>query len=426
MEKMYRYLYLISFITFLFLSCEKLREKTLAEVNDSNISLEFYLPRYNNFLFKTHQVDNLLNRHIFLNSLIDEKLIVDYAYKNKITNDPTVIREKQRMYDQLLLNQFFEHEIIPLTHSTDAELRRLFIWSKTSLHVRHLFARDLEFIKAIQKELHNGADWNALAKSCFEDHVLKENGGDLGWINIGDMDPAFEVVAYSLVDAKISDPVKTEYGFSIIQVIEHEKDIFLTEQGFQLEKDWLKLMAAHYKKLPAIRAYTDSVESRLGIQFDQSELSDLFLAIIHNNESNNMYSRSDLVFFQNKNTWSVREIYSKLNDLSPRQFNQIKTKENLISIIKGLAVREKFLQKAEKLNLHQTSIFPETFNQKTNDYLINICLDNLYKSVPFDNERAMNIKTTYLNFRNELAINSTIKIDSLAVKSFILNQPISS
>ena len=77
MEKMYRYLYLISFITFLFLSCEKLREKTLAEVNDSNISLEFYLPRYNNFLFKTHQADNLLNRHIFLNSLIDEKLIVD-------------------------------------------------------------------------------------------------------------------------------------------------------------------------------------------------------------------------------------------------------------------------------------------------------------------------------------------------------------
>ena len=295
---MYRYLYLISFITFLFLSCEKLREKTLAEVNDSNISLEFYLPRYNNFLFKTHQVDNLLNRHIFLNSLIDEKLIVDYAYKNKITNDPTVIREKQRMYDQLLLNQFFEHEIIPLTHSTDAELRRLFIWSKTSLHVRHLFARDLEFIKAIQKELHNGADWNALAKSCFKDPVLKENGGDLGWINIGDMDPAFEVVAYSLVDAKISDPVKTEYGFSIIQVIEREKDIFLTEQDFQLEKEWLTLMAAQYKKLPEIRAYTDNVETNLGLRFSQNDLVELFDAIVKDTESSRIFSHSPLVYFE--------------------------------------------------------------------------------------------------------------------------------
>ncbi len=423
---MHRYLYIISFITILSLSCDKVGKQTLAKVNNSEISLDAYLPRYNNFLFKTHQRDNLLNRHIFLNSLIDEKLIVDYAKENDITTDPTVMREKQRMYDQLLLNKYFEYEIIPRTDATDTELRRLFTWSKTSLHVRHIFAQDIESIIAINTKLKNGTDWNTLAQNSFNDPVLKNNGGDLGWISMGDMDPAFEVVAFSLKDVEISEPVKTKFGFSIIQVIEREKDLFLTEQEFQLEKEWLGLMAKQYKKMPAIRAYTDSIEKELGIYFSQNELRALLTAIVSNTESNKIYSKTDLVFFQNGNTWSVQETYSKLYDLSPRQFNYIKTKDNLISAIEGLAVRKQFLQHAEKLNLHKTSFFTKTLNQKHNAYLINLCLKNIYDSVPQDDERSKNIKSAYINFRNELTEKSSIRIDSLSVKSFIMKQQITS
>ena len=83
--------------------------------------------------------------------------------------------------------------------------------------------------------------------------------------------------------------------------------------------------------MPAIRAYTDSIEKKLGIYFSQNELRALLTAIVSNTESNKIYSKTDLVFFQNGNTWSVQETYSKLYDLSPRQFNYIKTKDNLIS-----------------------------------------------------------------------------------------------
>lgn len=424
---MYRFLFKTSLFLSLFISCEKSGKQILTHVNETSISLDSFIPRYTNFLHKTHQQDNLLNRHIFLNSMIDEQLIINYAADNNIVSDPKVIREKQRMYDQLLLNQFFGHEISPQTKAADSELRRLFTWSKTSLHVRHLFALDLESIKLIQMELENGTDWSTLAKTCFNDPVLKENGGDLGWIKMGDLDPAFEAVAYSLKDADISDPVKTRYGFSIIQVTEREKDIFLTEQDYQLEKEWLELMAAEYKKLPAIRTYTDSVESHLGIQFDHNELNDLFLVIKNNNESHKMYSRSDLVFFENGDKWTVQETYSKLNDLSSRQYNQIKSNNNLISVIKGLAVREKFLQKAEKLGLHKSTSFTEILNQKHNSHLIKLCLNKLYNTVPLNiDDRSQHIKTTYLNFRNELADKSSITIDSLAVKSFVLNQRVSS
>ena len=99
--------------------------------------------------------------------------------------------------------------------------------------------------------------------------ILQTNGGDLGWIQMGDMDPAFEYAAFQLEDMQISSPVKTQYGYSIIQVLEREQDVFLTEQEFQLEKDWLQLMAGQYKKMPLIRETTDAFVQEMEININE-------------------------------------------------------------------------------------------------------------------------------------------------------------
>ncbi|MFQ6677484.1 MAG: peptidylprolyl isomerase [Fidelibacterota bacterium] len=422
---MQKYLFITSFLVILFFSCEKHKEESLAVVNGNTIALKSFIQRYNDFLFQTQLQDNLLNRNLFLNSLIDEILIVDYANDSGIINDPAVIREKQRLYDQLLLNQFFNHQISPKTNATESELRRLFTWSKTSIHVRHLFSKNLATIKKIQKEIQSGIQWDILAKTYFNDPTLKDNGGDIGWMNMGEMDPAFEVVAFSLTGDEISAPVKTRNGYSIIQVIEREKDIFLTEQDYQHEKAWLEQLAVQYKKLPAVRAYTDSVEAELNIHFSQNNLSKLFNAIVYHTESSHIYNHSPLVFFKDGNHWTVQETYQKLNDLSRRQFNHITTEENLKNIIRGLAVRNIFLAEAEKMRLEKSALFTETFTQKYNAYLINLCLENCYNSIPLDTiDQIQSVKTAYINFRNELANKSSISVDSLKVKSFILNQAI--
>ena len=424
---MHKYLFIISFSTALFVSCGKQGDQSLAVVNDHIISLESFIPKYNQFLNVTSQKDNLANRNLFLNSLIDEWLIVDYAKETSLVDDPNVMREKQCIYDQILLNHFFDNQIAPRTKATESDLRRLFAWSKMSLHVRHLYAKDLNTINGIHAELRSGANWNALAQTCFHDSLLKNNGGDLGWINMGEMDPAFEVVAYTLKDDEISTPVKTKYGYSIIQVLERERDIFLTEQDFQLEKDYLLMMAIQYKKYPAIRAFTDSVEAEMDIVFSHDKLKELFDAIISGNESNKMFSRMPLVHFNNEHFWTVQEVYNKLISLSPRQFNHITSIENLNSIINGLVIRELFLQEAEKLKLQKTPSFSDTYSQKYNNYLINLCLKNLYEAIPFDeNDRSQKIKTAYLNLRNDLAGKSIIKIDNMAVKTFVFNQQSSS
>jgi peptidyl-prolyl cis-trans isomerase D len=74
--------------------------------------------------------------------------------------------------------------------------------------------------EALQKAKH-GAKFEDLAKQ-YSDDTTKDKGGDLGWIVQGQTVPEFEQVAFSLPKGAISDLVRTQYGFHIIKVLEHE------------------------------------------------------------------------------------------------------------------------------------------------------------------------------------------------------------
>lgn len=67
------------------------------------------------------------------------------------------------------------------------------------------------------KQLDDGADFDTLAKENSDDTGSKENGGDLGYFNKGDMVQEFEDAAYALkVNEYTKEPVKTTYGYHII------------------------------------------------------------------------------------------------------------------------------------------------------------------------------------------------------------------
>jgi peptidyl-prolyl cis-trans isomerase D len=67
----------------------------------------------------------------------------------------------------------------------------------------------------------HGGKFADLAKQYSED-TTKDKGGDLDWIVRGQTVPEFEAAAFSLPKGAISDLVKTEYGFHIIEVIDRE------------------------------------------------------------------------------------------------------------------------------------------------------------------------------------------------------------
>jgi peptidyl-prolyl cis-trans isomerase D len=73
-------------------------------------------------------------------------------------------------------------------------------------------------IDSLAKRLQNGEDFAALAKAESQDPGSASQGGDLGFISPGTMDKAFEQAVFQLSKNEISQPIRTRFGYHLIEV----------------------------------------------------------------------------------------------------------------------------------------------------------------------------------------------------------------
>ena len=91
--------------------------------------------------------------------------------------------------------------------------------ARQEVHARHILVETEDDAKAIAAELKKGADFAELAKKKSKDPGASD-GGDLGFFTKDQMVPEFSAVAFTLEPGKISDPVKSQFGWHIIKVEE--------------------------------------------------------------------------------------------------------------------------------------------------------------------------------------------------------------
>lgn len=97
---------------------------------------------------------------------------------------------------------------------------------------RHiLFAGEADAMK-IKQDIEHGIDtFENMAKIHSGDSGSKENGGDLGYFSKGKMVPEFDAVAFTLEKGKISEPVKSQFGYHLILVEDRNTLKGLIESG---------------------------------------------------------------------------------------------------------------------------------------------------------------------------------------------------
>ena len=78
-------------------------------------------------------------------------------------------------------------------------------------------------LKQLEIRLRSGEDFATLAQANSQDTLSAAKGGDLGWLSHGDTVPAFEDAMNKLAPGEISGPVKTQFGWHLIQVTERRK-----------------------------------------------------------------------------------------------------------------------------------------------------------------------------------------------------------
>ncbi|KGR82864.1 peptidylprolyl isomerase [Lysinibacillus odysseyi] len=136
---------------------------------------------------------------------------------------------------------------------SDKEVKEYYDQASQELHARHILVATQEEAKEIVKELKNGGDFAKIAKEKSTDTASAAEGGDLGWFSVGAMVKEFNDAAYALEPKTISEPVKSDYGYHIIEVLEkrdvkdygtlEEKKDEITEAIRNQKADWPTIQA---------------------------------------------------------------------------------------------------------------------------------------------------------------------------------------
>jgi peptidyl-prolyl cis-trans isomerase D len=145
---------------------------------------------------------------------VPEKRIVRYGLLDttemrrniQISDDQLKVQYQANIQQYQVPNRVHvEHILFMTVGKTDAEVDEI---KKTA--------------EDVLKQAQKGGNFEDLAKKYSQDPGTKEKDGDLGWITQGQTVKEFEATAFGLEKGRISDLVRTQYGFHIIKVLDKE------------------------------------------------------------------------------------------------------------------------------------------------------------------------------------------------------------
>jgi peptidyl-prolyl cis-trans isomerase D len=141
----------------------------------------------------------------------NEKIIFEYAKasSNSFSADSSEIT------DAMIQNYYTTHQD-SFFEESQAELYYVRIPKKPTMSDEKIYYNELIDVK---KAIESGdVTFEEEAKSLSDDEGSAQKGGDVGWFGKGAMVPAFEEKAFSMEPGEISDPVKSRFGYHLIEL----------------------------------------------------------------------------------------------------------------------------------------------------------------------------------------------------------------
>src|SRR5246127_1597396 len=198
-------------------------DKVLAKVNGTEIHQSDVALAEEELGPSLSQMDPATKDENVLAFLIDMKIVAKAAEDKKIADGEDFKKRMAFARNRLLMDSLLASEGKAAT--TDEAMKKVYedaskqISGEQEVHARHILVETEDEAKAVKAELDKGADFAELAKKKSKDPGASD-GGDLGFFTKDQMVPEFANVAFSLEPGKISDPVKTQFGWHVIKVEE--------------------------------------------------------------------------------------------------------------------------------------------------------------------------------------------------------------
>ncbi|HEY3217670.1 MAG TPA: peptidylprolyl isomerase [Candidatus Limnocylindria bacterium] len=174
------------------------------------------------------------------------RFYVDYGVPPGYENDPQILQQKSS-YEAIALDALVEHQLLDTNAKDDGivitaqAVEDRYVADFGEFHTRHVLvtpkpqgdaadaatvadATALAKARAVAAQLQQAPNdqalWNSLASEYSDDPGSKDSGGDLGFVAKGQFVKEFEDAVRTMQLGQVSEPIKSQYGYHIIQLLE--------------------------------------------------------------------------------------------------------------------------------------------------------------------------------------------------------------
>jgi peptidyl-prolyl cis-trans isomerase C len=199
----------------------------------------------------------------FLREVASEYVLYSEGKKDGLEDSPEVKQTLEKLKRQVVIQQLLKDKTKDAVSDEklkaiyDAHLKEAQTSAVEEYHARHILVKSKEEADDIEKKLKKGGDFDKIAKEKSIDKASGAQGGDLGWFTSDKMVPEFSKVLVKLKKDEISPPVKSDFGWHIIQMegsrkaspppFEEVKESLKQEAGNKAVGEYVKGVMANVK-----------------------------------------------------------------------------------------------------------------------------------------------------------------------------------
>ena len=158
--------------------------------------------------------------------LLDELVMQELLYSDAMSQglqEEEAFKSALAEMEKSLLKQYAMKKLLDGIDADDTEIQDYYEQHTSSFSsperatANHILVDTLEEAEKIAEEIKNGLDFKEAAQK-YSSCPSSSQGGALGQFTRGQMVPEFEEATFSMTPGSISEPVKTQFGYHLIQL----------------------------------------------------------------------------------------------------------------------------------------------------------------------------------------------------------------
>jgi len=209
--------------------------------------------------------------------LLNELIAGEMFYLDAVENDLDKDEEFQKILNETkenLLQRYAVQKVLENIEVSDEEVKNIYNENKDNyiedekVSAKHILVDDEEKSKEIKEELDNGlvfSDAAAKYSSC----PSSKKGGRLGEFGKGQMVPEFEEVVFDMEEGEVSDTIKTQFGYHIIQL---DKKIPAKQKTYYEVENEIKQQVMQQKQFEVYNKNVQELKGKYKVELDPKEI----------------------------------------------------------------------------------------------------------------------------------------------------------